>query len=86
LHALAKQQAINASPEQTPIVVFYLNQKVAVMDNDKLSTSKNIGSATAFNRRLRDIVFTFHKAGDYFIDDQTGSTWDITRYCREGAQ
>jgi hypothetical protein len=85
-HALAKQQVVNESQGETPIVVFYHKETVSVMDNDKLSKSKKIGSATAFNRRLGDNVFTFHKAGDYFIDDQTGSTWDITGYCREGAQ
>jgi len=81
---IAKKQVINDVFDNMNFVIFYHGETVSVLDEDKLSKSKRTGSATAFRSNLDGVNYTFHKAGNYFMDDQTGSTWDITGYCKEG--
>ena len=57
---------------------------VSVLDEDTLSKSRKIGSATAFRSYLNGVNYTFKKKDNYFVDDQTHSVWDITGYCKEG--
>lgn len=84
-HALAQQQVVNETVGKTALVVFYHGETISVMDRDNLAKSKHVGSATAFNRNLNGVDYTFVKDGDYFVDEQTHSKWDITGYCREGS-
>ncbi len=83
-HALAKQQVVNETVGETPLVIFYHGETVTVLDEDNFAKAKRVGSATAFESKLNGVSYTFRKAGDYFVDEQTGSSWDITGYCREG--
>lgn len=84
-HELAKQPVVHDMIEKTNIVIFYHDQTVSVLDEDNLSKSKKTGSAAAFLCYFNGVNYTFKKSGDYFIDDQTGSKWDITGYCRSGS-
>jgi len=82
--AIAKKGVINEVFDNMHFVIFYHKDMVSVLDEDKLSKSKHIGSATAFRSNLEGVNYTFHKKGNYFFDNQTHSTWDITGYCKEG--
>lgn len=82
--AIAAKGVINDAYNGQHFVIFYHGETVSVLDEDKLSKSKHIGSATAFRSNLDGMNLTFKKSGDYFIDEQTGSRWDITGFCREG--
>ncbi len=81
---IAKKEVINEIFDKMPFVIFYHKDMVSVLDEDDFAKSKKIGSATAFRSDLDGVNYTFHKKGNYFIDNQTGSVWDITGYCREG--
>ena len=83
--ALAHKHVLNETFEGLNYVIFYHGGTVSVQDEDKLSKSKKVGSAVAFRSELNGVKYTFHKSGHYFKDDQTGSLWDITGYCREGS-
>jgi hypothetical protein len=82
--ALAEKQVLNETFDNLKFTIFFHKEMVTVTDEDKLSHSKHVGSATAFRSVLGTDTFTFKKAGRYFKDDQTGSLWDITGYCHEG--
>ena len=82
---IAKREVINEVFENMHFVIFYHGEMVSVLDEDDLSKSRHIGSATAFRSTLDGINYTFKKKGNYFSDDQTNSIWDITGYCREGS-
>lgn len=82
--AIAKKQVINEVFDNMHFVILYHKDMVSVLDEDDLSKSRRIGSATAFRSTMEGVNYTFHKKGNYFYDDQTHSTWDITGYCREG--
>ena len=82
---IAKKEVINEVFDNMHFVIFYHGEMVSVLDEDDLSKSRHIGSATAFRSNLEGVNYTFKKKGNYFLDDQTHSIWDITGYCREGA-
>lgn len=84
-HALAKEQVVNDSFDGTHFSIFYHGDMVTVLDEDKLKKSRHVGSATAFRTRVDGKDLTFEAQGNYYKDHQTGSTWDITGYCRDGA-
>ena len=82
--AIAKKQVINEVFYDTELVIFYHDKTVSVLDEDDLSKSKRVGSATAFEADLDGVNYTFKKHGEYFMDNETSSIWDITGFCREG--
>lgn len=82
--ALAKAQVVSETVGETPVVIFYHEETVSVLDKDDLQEAKRIGSATVYERKLNGTAYTFKKSGNYFQDEQTGSSWDITGLCREG--
>jgi len=82
--AIAKKNVVNEIFDNMHFVIFYHKDMVSVLDEDELSKSRRIGSATAFRSTLNGVNYTFHKKHNYFVDNQTSSTWDITGYCRDG--
>jgi hypothetical protein len=76
--AIAKKGVINDSFNGKHLVIFYKSGTVSVLDEKEISKSRNVGSATLFNAVLEGQKLTFQKKGEYFRDQQTGSTWDIT--------
>lgn len=83
-HELAKTHVLNDSFEGEHYTIFYHGETVSVLDEDKLKKSRHTGSATAFRTKINGINLTFQEEGSYFRDQQTGSLWDITGFCREG--
>ncbi|MBL7811068.1 MAG: DUF3179 domain-containing protein [Bacteroidetes bacterium] len=82
---LAHQPVINEVLDNMHYSIFYHGETVSVLDEDKLSRSRHIGTAVAYRTDIAGVNYTFHKSGHWFKDDQTGSLWDITGFCREGS-
>jgi hypothetical protein len=61
----------------TPLVVLHHGGTLSALDGAVIAASRDVGAAAAFDRSVDDKVLTFSLRGDQFIDDQTGSTWDI---------
>ncbi|MBF8965516.1 DUF3179 domain-containing protein [Pontibacter sp. FD36] len=76
--AISRLGVINDTFNGKHIVVFYKSGTVSVLDEKDISKSKNVGTATLFNAVLDGQRLTFQKKGEMFVDQQTGSTWDIT--------
>ncbi len=81
----AEEEIINDRFEGKDIVVFYKSGTVSALDTRELKNSKDIGSVTVFNANFRGSVLEFYKGENGFVDDHTGSVWDITGKCIEGA-
>ena len=64
--------------------IFFHKETVSVLDEDNLNKAKRTGSAAAFATYFDGVDYTFKKSESFFVDDQSGSTWDITGFCREG--
>ena len=61
----------------TPLVVFHQGGTVSALDGPVIPASRDIGAAAAFSRELEGTSLTFSMLNDRFVDDQTGSTWNI---------
>ncbi|MCJ8163219.1 DUF3179 domain-containing protein [Pontibacter sp. E15-1] len=76
--AIAKKGVVNDSFEGKHIVIFYTSGTVSVLDERDISRSRKVGTATLFNAVLNGRKLTFLKKGNDFVDEQTGSVWDVT--------
>ena len=74
---LAGTRVANDVVGGTPLVVFHLDWTVSALDGGVISASREVGAATVFSRGLDGETLTFAVRGDKFVDDQTGSSWDI---------
>lgn len=81
---IAEKGVINDQFESKNVVLFYQAGTVSNMDDKELSKSKDVGSVTVFDPYINDQILTFKKKGNKFIDEQTGSYWDITGQCFKG--
>ncbi len=81
---IAKEGVINDQFESKHVVVFYQSGTVSNMDEKDIIQSKDVGSVTIFNPMVKGQILTFRKKGDYFLDDQSKSRWDITGKCFKG--
>jgi len=86
LSALAAVRVANLEVDKVPIAVFWAPGTVSVLDASSIADAKDIGSAAAYLARLDDRVLRFrpNSAGGTFIDEQTGSTWNILGVATDG--
>jgi len=59
---------INDTFHNKKVVLFYKKGTVSVLDQSKISDSKDIGTITVFNRTLEEDELSFKKKNDFFID------------------
>jgi hypothetical protein len=76
---------VNDDFENRNLVVFYEEEVVSVLDEDDISKSKTIGSATVFMSKIDGKDLLFKMEGENFVDSETGSSWDITGLCIDGS-
>jgi hypothetical protein len=74
---LRQVHVVNDSVGGTPVVVLYRAGTTSALDGATIATSRDIGAATVFDRMMNGQVLNFSWQIDRFVDDQTGSTWDI---------
>ncbi len=82
--SIKKEGVINDTFKSKNVVLFHQPGTVSVLDQSDISTSKDIGTISVFNRKLDGKNLTFKKSNTAFKDIQTNSSWDITGYCYEG--
>ena len=82
--SIEKEGVINDTFKSKNIVLFHQSGTVSVLDQSDISSSKDIGTISVFNRKLDGNNLSFEKSNGVFKDVQTKSSWDITGYCYEG--
>jgi Protein of unknown function (DUF3179) len=75
---LRKSPVVQTQAGATPVAVFYDPHVRSVLDSTHVSRSIEVGTATAFDRRIGGRTLDFAPRAGQFVDRQTGSTWDIT--------
>ncbi|HEV2772835.1 MAG TPA: DUF3179 domain-containing protein, partial [Thermoleophilaceae bacterium] len=75
---LFQEPVLNEELEGTPIVVMYKRGVASPLDAGASATSKDVGTAAAFDRRVDGRELTFRRQGNVVVDEQTGTAWDIT--------
>ncbi|MBT8381485.1 MAG: DUF3179 domain-containing protein [Ignavibacteriaceae bacterium] len=71
------KKAINDKIGTTNIVVFHGDGAVSALDKNIISESKEVGSTGVFNPMVDKKILTFKYKGGFFIDNETGSKWNI---------
>jgi hypothetical protein len=62
----------------TPVVIVYQRRVRSPLDARRISDSREVGTAVAYDRRLGGRTLSFTNRGGRIVDDQTGSEWDVT--------
>ncbi|MCY3577690.1 MAG: DUF3179 domain-containing protein [bacterium] len=77
--------AVNDTVAGVPIVVLWSPGTADALDSPVTADGVDVGAALAFDRRLDGEPLVFTPAGDgRFIDDRTGSTWNVLGQAVDG--
>ena len=74
---LAESPLVNDTLDQLPIAVFGRQGTLSVLDASRITESRRILSANAFDRRLAGRTLSFEVGADGVRDRETGSTWNL---------
>lgn len=77
LDILAEAGVINDTQAGVELAVFHKPGTSSALGARVIAEAEDVGATGVFNRRLNDQVLTFTQEGDNFVDEQTGSTWNI---------
>ncbi|MDJ0665030.1 MAG: DUF3179 domain-containing protein [Acidimicrobiia bacterium] len=77
-------KATNASIGDTEIVILWKSGQATALESDRIEGGRDVGSSAVFLPVVDGEMLTFTGAGDGFVDDQTGSTWNIAGEALEG--
>jgi len=66
------------------VVIFHGKGAVSALDDGTIADSKEVGSTGVFNPIVESKILTFKYEEGYFIDNETGSKWDITGKAVDG--
>jgi hypothetical protein len=70
--------ATNSEIGGSPVVVFWKQGQASALESELVLSGRDIGSVAVFTPVVDDQTLTFRVESDQFVDDQTGSRWDIT--------
>jgi len=76
--SLAKRPVINDELGYVPVVFLYEKGVVSPLDAGAIAESRDVGTVAVLDRRLGRRTLRFVRRGEAFVDEQTGSTWDLT--------
>ena len=74
---LREEGAVNHKVGETGIVVFYKPGTVSALDRGLIRDSRDVGATAVYRSHLNGQNLTFRPSGERFVDDQTGSEWNI---------
>jgi len=74
---LAAQGVVNDLVGGTEVVIVWQPGLASALDSRALAEGQDVGSNGVFERQVDGRLLTFSLSGENFIDDQTGSTWNI---------
>ncbi len=71
-----ERHVVNDEAGGVPLVVFHADGAVSALDAGQIADSKAVGSTGVFDRRVDGRTLTF-RWEDGFVDEPTGSRWDV---------
>ena len=81
---LETEGVVNDPVNGTDVVVFFKSGTVSALDRALIIDSKDVGSTGVFVAQLDGKKLTFRLQDGKFVDDQTGSVWNILGEAVEG--
>ncbi len=78
LDLLSENQVINENLGELPVVLFWKSGTASALDSGSIADGRDIGTTSVFSALAKGQELTFTALEDgLFIDQETGSTWDI---------
>ena len=74
---LEETPVVNDDIGGTPVVVFFSPGTTSALDGSDIAASRDVGATGVYDRRLGDHTLTFRPDSGAFIDEETGSTWNV---------
>ena len=74
---LEQEGAVNYEANGRNIVVLFQPGTASALDQSRIADSRDVGSTGVFDAVLDGHTLTFRVDGDSFVDEQTGSAWNV---------
>ena len=84
LPVLESELVVNYPINEPDVAVFFKPGTVSALDKTLIVDAKDIGATGVFDAYLDGETLTFSLVDGNFVDDQTGTTWDILGEALEG--
>ncbi len=81
---LRAEGAVNDTVAETPVVVLWKAGTNSALDARSIANSMDVGATGVYSRNVGEQVLTFTASGDGFVDEETGSTWDLFGRATDG--
>jgi hypothetical protein len=81
---IREERVINDSHEGLDVVVFFQDGTVSILDKKQIKESRTIGSVTVYSPNIDGQKLIFKPVNNGFMDEQTGSSWNLTGKCVKG--
>ena len=70
--------ATNTELGDRPLVILWSAGQSSALEAPQIASGRDVGSVGVFSPVVAGRTLTFSVEGDAFVDDETGTTWDIT--------
>ena len=81
---LERERVVNYTVNDQDIAVFFKSGTVSALDRDSIEDSRDVGATGVFESDLNGQKLTFVANGDTFVDNETGTTWNILGQAVDG--
>ncbi|HEY4665955.1 MAG TPA: DUF3179 domain-containing protein [Anaerolineales bacterium] len=81
---LSDERVVNESVGGEEVVVFWVPGTASALDSSALAAGRDVGTAAAYSRSVNGRALTFAFDGSAFIDQETGTGWDILGQAIDG--
>lgn len=71
-------RATNTSVGESDVVILWLSGQNSALEDSSIAGGRDVGSVGVFSVEVGGRSLSFTADGDHFVDEETGSTWDIT--------
>lgn len=75
---------INDAPNDVYVALFYESGVRSYQDQKLIKESKDGGTVLAYSAFVNNQRLTFRREGTQFVDNETGSVWDLSGKCLSG--
>ena len=81
---LEEERVVNYTVNGKDLVVFFKSGTVSALDKRSIRGSRDVGATGLFDAQVDGRQLTFRGEGDRFLDNETGSVWNILGQAVEG--
>ena len=74
---LEKEPVVHYTLGVQNMVVFYKKGTASALDEELIANSVDVGATNVFHPSVEDQPLTFRPQDENFVDEQTGSTWNL---------